>query len=363
MLKKNTEFHKILTKKALICFDEKYIRIINKKEQLPLFNYLKKKNLKFISFVIKNKKSNKKNIVKFYKKKIIISNFFYILDLIFNLKKIIFHLHDLYKNTLIRGDLNNPSKIRPLFITIFRSLLIIFKDYGYFKKIAKKYEALYVVCYYNSCNLAPILSFKLINKPVYDIQHGYIGNKHFCYNKKIILSKNIFIPNKFILWRGENQLDFNKKNIVRGSYPETKNIKKKKINNKIRIGLTMDTKKISNSVINFINKNSKKYIWLIKQHPADNLNIFEREDFKKICHNKNLHVFDKKMHIIEWLEHIDMHFTEFSSSAYEAYICGIYTITNNYRFCKRYKKKLGKFLIYTKFKKFDNVLKKINVIN
>jgi hypothetical protein len=44
MLNKNAEFYKILTKKALVCFDECYIKKTNKKEILTFFNYLKKKN-------------------------------------------------------------------------------------------------------------------------------------------------------------------------------------------------------------------------------------------------------------------------------------------------------------------------------
>jgi hypothetical protein len=241
-----------------------------------------------------------------------------------------------------------------------RCLLIIFKDYGYYKKTAKNYEALYVVCYYNTCNLAPILAFKLMNKPVYEIQHGYMGTDHFCYNKKIILSKNIFIPNKFILWRGENIPYLNINSVIHNnSYPEVKKFKKK--TKKIVIGFTMSVEQISNSVVNFINKNSENYIWLIKQHPTDDMNLLERDDIKKISLNKNIILKDKTLSVQEFLKNANIHFTEDSSSVYEAYFCGIYSVTNSYRLYKRYKIKLGKFLLYTKNKNMNFIIKKINV--
>ena len=91
------------------------------------------------------------------------------------------------------------------------------------------------------------------------------------------------------------------------------------------------------------------------------MNILERDDIKKISLNKNIIFKDKTLSIHKFLKNINIHFTEDSSSVYEAYICGIYSVTNSYRLYKRYKIKLGKFLLYTKTKNLNIIIKKINV--
>lgn len=346
-------------KKILVCLDESYLKYRDGKRSLPLFNRLDEDKFDFIIF------SNEKKKNFFYKKHINFINILSFLKNFYLLKKIIKSLYEIFQSDELRNKISkdNTNLRENIFYSIFKSTLIIIKDYIYFNSIQKNYDCLYVICYFNSCNLAPILSFKKNKKDVYDIQHGYIGDDHPAYEKKLINSKNLFVPNKMIIWRGEKYNGLPMNNLFTGDYPPKINIKKNTSKNgKLIIGFSMVNYQISNELIDFINSTNQLFIWRLKQHPMDKFEPYERSDIKKVNFNENIIVDSKSENIMSWLEKINIHISEFSSTVYEASISGIPTITNNKRLFERYRDHFtfeneNNIFFYEKIENFNDKIK------
>lgn len=70
-----------------------------------------------------------------------------------------------------------------------------------FRRVAVASDSAHVVVYYNAMMLGIVCAFRRLGKPVWDIQHGYIGPQHDAYNntEAYVLDSN-YKPTGFLVW-------------------------------------------------------------------------------------------------------------------------------------------------------------------
>jgi hypothetical protein len=70
-----------------------------------------------------------------------------------------------------------------------------------FRAIAATCDSAYVVVYYAAIMLGVVGAFRRLGKPVWDVQHGYLGPDHGAYNNRIAYSiPSSFRPSGFLVW-------------------------------------------------------------------------------------------------------------------------------------------------------------------
>jgi hypothetical protein len=70
-----------------------------------------------------------------------------------------------------------------------------------FRAIASRCSEAYVVVYYSAMMLGVVRAFRRLGKPVWDVQHGYIGPTHGAYdNKEAFRLTSTFQPSGYLVW-------------------------------------------------------------------------------------------------------------------------------------------------------------------
>lgn len=70
-----------------------------------------------------------------------------------------------------------------------------------FRDVAKEHKQARVIVFYSAAMLGVVYAFRRLGKPVYEVQHGYIGPSHNAYNKpELITSDSYFAPTGFVVW-------------------------------------------------------------------------------------------------------------------------------------------------------------------
>ena len=70
-----------------------------------------------------------------------------------------------------------------------------------FRGIAQSCESAYVICYYSAVMLGVVRAFRELGKPVWDVQHGHLGETHDAYNNGAAFSLGSrFAPTGFLVW-------------------------------------------------------------------------------------------------------------------------------------------------------------------
>lgn len=336
-------------KKNLICFDECYI--VNSKKNFYSFlikNWIKHNDINDFLIFSKNKNGGQ-----FLKKKFSFSNFIKGFFLIDNKIKLIQNISQIYCHKILRQVVSDKKFIyefKP--IRIAKVFIITCCYYEFFLKKAENYDNLINICYYNSLNLAATYCFKKIkNKKVVDIQHGYIGKKHPAY--ALCKKNNYLIPDVLKVWKNQ-QLYFLKNffKLEKFNYPLS--VKKKEKNDKIVIGISLQTFPFNSNLISIIQdlQKVKNIIFSIRGHPVDKISTKLRKDLTLIKNQKNIKFSsNKKENIFNWLAKINLHITANSSVIIEASFSKILTLT--------YEKKTIK--MFSNIINIDKYLKFINL--
>lgn len=131
-------------------------------------------------------------------------NFFAIIINFFRAGKIKFrdiaYIFQLYRENQ-HSSMNAPLPKWLWYIWPMRAYIVA-RHFSYvFKDISEEYDEARVIVYYNAAMLGVVFAFRSRGKPVYDIQHGYIGPSHNAYNKsKAIVSNSPFSPSGYVVW-------------------------------------------------------------------------------------------------------------------------------------------------------------------
>jgi hypothetical protein len=86
-------------------------------------------------------------------------------------------------------------------IFAIRSYLIARYYSTLFKVAAANHDEARVLVYYGARMLGVVMAFRRLEKPVFDVQHGYIGISHNAYNRaEICNTDSLFEPTGYVLW-------------------------------------------------------------------------------------------------------------------------------------------------------------------
>lgn len=241
------------------------------------------------------------------------------------LKDIIF-LSRIYRpNEFYKSWVPLPRSLWMLWVirnfVIARHFAVLFGD------IAKNHSEARVIGYYNAAMLGVVYAFRKLGKPVYEIQHGYIGPSHNAYNdREIVGSKSNFCPSGFVVW-SERVAHFLKslggRNIEIAGFRHLRNFAAPARSEKVNILFTAQPQtELPEYIVDLINE-FNDITWRIRIHPRE---LAERGDIESLQIYPNVEICDRQVPLASDLLQCNLHFTVHSSAVFEAAEINVVTI-------------------------------------
>ncbi len=188
-----------------------------------------------------------------------------------------------------------------------------------FREIAKNHSEARVIVSYSAAMLGVIYAFRRLGKPVYEIQHGYIGLSHPAYNRREIVGSNsCFCPSGYVVWNertGQFLKSLGASNIEVVGFRHLTNFSTRIQREKINILYTTQWLTDLPEYIEDLIININDATWRLRIHPRED---DERSDIKRLLIHPNVEICNPETPLADDLQQCDLHFTVHSSTVHEA---------------------------------------------
>jgi hypothetical protein len=204
-------------------------------------------------------------------------------------------------------------------VWMIRNLIIARHFAVLFSDVAKTHSEARLIVYYSAAMLGVVYAFRRLGKPVYEIQHGYIGPSHNAYNNsEVVASKSNFCPSGFVVW-DERAAQFLEsrggKNIEVVGFRHLQNFATAGRRESVNILFTAQTVTNLPDFIEDLIRNTGDVKWRVRIHPREEE---ERRDIKGLLIHPNVEICNSETPLADDLLQCDLHFTVHSSAVHEA---------------------------------------------
>jgi hypothetical protein len=222
----------------------------------------------------------------------------------------------------------------PRIIWVIRTFLTAHYFSFVFRKVAIECAEVYVTCYYSGVMLGVVSAFRRLGKPVWDVQHGYIGASHPSYNNGWAWSiESTFKPTGFVVWDKKFGV-FLKETLGDITYKSTDFMhirKRSELVEKTRdprpvILYTMDWANEIPEEIKVAATATKHVRWLFRKHPIEHEKYYIKDDLTFLKPLEHVQISDATIPLSDQLAICSLHITFGSSVVHEASILGVKSI-------------------------------------
>ncbi len=220
------------------------------------------------------------------------------------------------------GKMNKRAKYYHFIRVFFGHRYLFFK---YRNLVCSSVKKVYVTQYYNVRMLALVRICNTRKIPVFDVQHGYIGEDHPAYDKSLSL-ETLCKPSGFYVFDND-AAEYVKKytdsliEISNWMHLHTFNNfqRNKNLPPRVLFSVQWGTPLPANELVTMINKYSHVN-WVFRMHP---LETAERSDLESVFSLKNVTIEESGVNLVESLLQSDIHLTWNSSLCFEAEQLGV----------------------------------------
>ncbi len=233
------------------------------------------------------------------------------------LRDIIFLLKLYKENEFFR--MANPVPPYLAFLWSIRAYVVA-RHFAYlFKDIADQHKQARVIVYYSAAMLGVVYAFRRLGKPVYEIQHGYIGPSHNAYNKpELISSDSYFAPTGYVVW-DEKTANFLRESGARDvevvGFRHLANFSSSEKSNRRVILITTQHSTPLPDFLGELIPSIDNLVWRFRLHPQER---DPREDIKAFLKFGNVEISERDTVLADDLADSLLHITAHSSAVHEA---------------------------------------------
>lgn len=226
---------------------------------------------------------------------------------------------------------------------VARYFSIVFHDY------AKQNDEARVLVYYGSRMLGLVMAFRKLSKPVFDLQHGYIGLDHNAYNREqLFSSKSLFVPTGIFFWSKNFYHDNPPLYRLDSIFTDYLHLKmfskensKKEASYYILISLQWGT--VIPAFIETFIANDNGFLWKLRYHPLEKK---LRGDIEKLSKLNNVIISGHDNSLSSDLANAKLHITVNSSTVHEAARLGVVSLFTDYSAIPRFQREINEGLAY-----------------
>lgn len=249
---------------------------------------------------------------------------------------------------------NHPSLIKPvndrLWILyavrayfIARYFSVVFHEY------AQRNDEGRVLVYYGSRMLGFVMAFRRLSKPVFDLQHGYIGFSHNAYNRKELFNSNsLFVPTGIIFWSENFYRDNPSLVRLESIFTDYLHLKMFSTENTTKetpcyILISLQWGTALPGFIEELIMNENKFSWKLRYHPLENKS---RKDIEKLSKFSNVIISGHANSLSSDLVNAALHVTVNSSTVHEAARLGVVSLITDYSTISRFQREINDGLAF-----------------
>lgn len=242
----------------------------------------------------------------------------------FSLRDIVF-IYKLFKANEYFG-IYGPVP-RPLWVIWAIRNFVIARHFAYlFRDIAKQHEQARVIVYYSAAMLGVVYAFRKLGKPVYEIQHGYIGPSHNAYNKRELFTSNaLFCPTGYVVWDDKTARflsDLGATDIEIVGFRHLTNFSDRRRSERRVILVTTQWLTPLPAFLDALVQGVDDVVWRFRLHPREEAS---REDIRHFLQYPNVEMSEPNVALADDLMDSIAHVTPHSSAVHEAAALGVFS--------------------------------------
>jgi hypothetical protein len=222
-----------------------------------------------------------------------------------------------------------------------------------------------VTVYYNATMLGVVSAFRKKGKPVWDVQHGYLGPSHDAYNNTAAFAIDSTLkPTGFIVWSNEfgryveSTLGSNWRSTDYAHLKMFKTFVPPRVSGRTQVLFTLQTAiPVPPIVLKKATEASSTLNWVFRMHPFDKTC---RPELSQLLISPNVSISDGKDPLALAIAGADIHVTVSSSVVHEAAALNVSSIFFDYKCCERFEREsLRKLAFFTDEADFDDLLERL----